>query len=253
MRSASTAPAPGTRPRGAAPGEAAAHVRGMFDAIAPTYDRANHVLSLSVDRYWRWRSVRRLRRALGADGEAGAVLDVCCGTGDFSLALARGLRGARIAGADFSHGMLRRARAKRAAKSAAVEWLQADALRLPYADGSLAAITSAFGFRNLSDYRAGLAEFHRCLRRGGVLAILEISRPVVPGLREIYPFYFERVLPWLGGRISGHPEAYRYLPESVARFPAPPVLAQWMRECGFGEAGFQRFGGGIAALHLAIR
>ncbi|MGH9468558.1 MAG: bifunctional demethylmenaquinone methyltransferase/2-methoxy-6-polyprenyl-1,4-benzoquinol methylase UbiE [Terriglobales bacterium] len=224
-----------------------AHVRGMFDRIAPTYDRANHILSLSVDRYWRWRTVRLMRPLLSSP--APRVLDICCGTGDFALALLGGLPGARIAGADFSGAMLDRAREK----SSALSWLQADAMRLPYPDGSLDAIASAFGFRNLPDYRAALAEFHRCLRPGGVLAILEISRPVVPLLRQLYPFYFERVLPLLGGWISGQPSAYRYLPDSVSRFPSPPLLVAWMKDCGFTSARFHRFAGGIAALHLAVK
>ncbi|MGH9477221.1 MAG: bifunctional demethylmenaquinone methyltransferase/2-methoxy-6-polyprenyl-1,4-benzoquinol methylase UbiE [Terriglobales bacterium] len=244
-------PAPGARPEGVAPADAAAHVRALFDRIAPSYDRANHLLSLSVDRYWRWRSVRLLRQALVHSGLAAApsVLDLCCGTGDFTLALTRGLPGARVAGADFSHAMLVRARAK----SPTTSWFQADAMQLPYASSSFAAIASAFGFRNLRDYRAALAEFHRLLQPGGILAILEISRPVLPGLKQLYPYYFERLLPLLGGWVSGHPSAYRYLPDSVSRFPTPPALLQWMREAGFTQARFWSFSAGIASLHLATK
>lgn len=240
--------APGTRPAGIAAEEAAAHVRGMFDRIAPTYDRANHWLSLSVDRYWRWRTVRRLRERLGA--AAPRVLDVCCGTGDLSLALRAGLGpNARLLGADFAFGMLARARAK----APDLDWLQADALRLPLPGASFDAITTGFGFRNLSDYRAGLEEFWRLLAPGGTLAILEFAQPTAPVLGGLYQFYFRRVLPRLGGWISGHPAAYRYLPDSVTRFPSPPELAEWMRAAGFAEVRFQRLGGGIAALHLGTR
>lgn len=244
-------PAPGTRPEGVNPADAAAHVRGMFDQIAPTYDRANHLLSLSIDRYWRWRSVRLVRQALERShlDDAPRVLDICCGTGDFSLALAAGIPRARLVGGDFSHVML--AAAQR--KAPQLGWLQADALHLPYGDACFAAITAGFGFRNLSDYRAGLRELHRCLVPGGILAILEVARPVAPVLKQVYPFYFERVLPLLGGWISGQRAAYRYLPESVARFPAPPVLVAWMQQAGFRQARFQRFSGGIAALHWAIK
>lgn len=233
------------------PAEAAAHVRGMFDQIAPTYDRANHLLSLSIDRYWRWRSVRMLRQALERShlDEAPRILDICCGTGDFSLALAAGIPRSRLVGGDFSHVML--AAAQR--KAPQLGWLQADALHLPYGDETFAAITAGFGFRNLTDYRAGLRELRRCLVPGGVLAILEVSRPVAPVLKQLYPFYFERVLPLVGGWISGQRAAYRYLPDSVSRFPAPPMLVAWMQEAGFREARFQRFSGGIAALHLAVK
>lgn len=244
-------PAAGTRPAGVEPAQAAAHVRAMFDQIAPTYDRANHLLSLSVDRYWRWRTVRMVRRALQESRlfPEPRVMDVCCGTGDLSLALAAGLDGARIVGADFSHAML----AGASGKAPAIAWVQTDAMHLPCRDAACAAITSAFGFRNLSDYRAGLREFYRCLTPHGVLAILEISRPTAPLLQQLYPFYFERVLPRLGGWISGQPAAYRYLPDSVSRFPAPATLALWIREAGFGSVRWQRFAGGIACLHLAVK
>ncbi|HXE30628.1 MAG TPA: ubiquinone/menaquinone biosynthesis methyltransferase [Terriglobales bacterium] len=241
-------PAPGTRPEGVEPEQAGAHVRAMFDRIAPTYDRANHLLSLSVDRYWRWRTVRRLRHALPA-GVPARVLDICCGTGDLSLALRAGLPQAQVIGGDFAHEMLLRARAK----TAEVAWVQADGMRLPFPDASFAAVTSAFGFRNLTDYRAGLAEFQRVLAPGGVLAILEVSRIRLPLLGGLYSLYFDRLLPKLGGWISGDAAAYRYLPESVTRFPAPPELALWMQEGGYRQVRFLRFGGGIASLHIGIR
>ncbi len=241
-------PAPGTRPAGVAPEGAAAHVRAMFDTIAPTYDRANHLLSLSIDRYWRWRAVRLLRRRL--PDLRGRVLDACCGTGDLSLALAAALPGACVQGADFSHAMLARARPKAGRRLA---WLQADAMRLPYPDAAFAAVASAFGFRNLADYRGGLAEFHRVLQPGGALAILEVSRPSLPVLAQLYPLYFHRLLPWLGGLISGQPAAYRYLPESVARFPAPRELAQWLHDAGFADIRIVRFTAGLATLHLGTR
>lgn len=245
-----TTPAPGTRPDGVAADDAARHVRGMFDAIAPTYDRLNHLLSLSIDRYWRWHTVRAVRQRLPpAPTGVPLVLDICCGTGDLTRALRDGLSDARVLGADFSSVMLRQAQAK----LPSVNWLQADGLRLPFADHSFAAITTAFGFRNLADYRAGLAEFRRVLQPGGVLAILEVSRPSVPVLGALYQLYFERVLPRLGGWISGHPEAYTYLPASVGRFPAPAELATWMREAQFGSVVFHRLSGGIATLHLGLR
>ncbi|MGH9415607.1 MAG: ubiquinone/menaquinone biosynthesis methyltransferase [Terriglobales bacterium] len=241
----------GSRPAGVAPEAAAAHVRAMFDRIAPSYDRANHVLSLEVDHYWRWRTARALRRRLAggaaaAGSQAPRVLDVCCGTGDLGLALARHLRGAQVLGADFSPAMLARARRKRPAGC----WLQADGLQLPLADGCCDAVATAFGFRNFTDYRAALAELKRVLRPGGWLAILEIAEPTTPGLRQLYLFYFRRLLPLLGGWISGERAAYRYLPRSVGRFPAPAELAQWMRDAGFDSVRVERLSLGLAALHL---
>lgn len=232
----------------------------MFDQIAPTYDRANHLLSLSVDRYWRWRTVGAVRRALAGRSSGGGLrmLDICCGTGDLSLAVSAGFPDAAIVAADFSRPMLEHAQAKARASSdgrrgAPIAWLQADALQLPFQDNHLAAITTGFGFRNLSDYRAGLREFLRVLEPGGVLAILEISRPPVPVAGAAFQFYFTRILPRLGGWISGCPQAYRYLPESVGRFPAPPELAAWMSESGYRNVRFHRLAGGIASLHLGIK
>jgi len=250
LKSTLTPTAPGTRPAGVTADQAARHVRGMFDEIAPTYDRLNHLLSLSVDRYWRRRTVRAVRQRLGVRQDSRPILDVCCGTGDLTLALHAGLgEGVEVLGADFSGVMLSRAQAK----APELGWLQADGLHLPFADGSFAAIATAFGFRNLADYRAGLSEFRRLLQPGGVVAILEVARPTVPVLGPLYRFYFERVLPRLGGWISGHPEAYRYLPSSVSRFPAPPELAVWMREAQFRAVEYERLSGGIATLHLGIR
>lgn len=225
----------------------------MFDRIAPTYDRANHLLSLSVDRMWRARTIREVRAALPAQLRGAPLLDVCCGTGDLTLALRAGVGTAGlVVGADFSHAMLTRAQAKAGGRSGAA-WLQADALRLPCADASFAAITTGFGFRNLSDYRAGLAEFRRLLMPGGVLAILEVARPTAPVVGPLCRLYFERILPRIGGWISGDPVAYRYLPASVGRFPDPPTLAAWMRESGWADVRFSRLAGGMASLHLARR
>jgi demethylmenaquinone methyltransferase/2-methoxy-6-polyprenyl-1,4-benzoquinol methylase len=223
--------------------EAAAWVRDMFDRIAPRYDLLNHLLSFNIDRLWRRRTVARLRRVLERPGAR--VIDVCCGTGDLMLALAAGAP-ARVYGSDFSHPMLVRARAR--AGTARV--FEADALRLPVADASLDLVTVAFGFRNLVNYEAGLREFRRVLRPGGTAAILEFSTPPNPLFARLYAWYSRVVLPRIGGALSGAPHAYRYLPESVRKFPAPEELERMMRAAGFSEVRWERMTFGIVALHL---
>lgn len=229
----------GAAPRGAA-GErdAARRVRDMFGRVAHRYDLANHLLSFNIDRRWRARTAARLRPVLQRPGAR--ALDLCCGTGDLLLEL-----GERALGADFCHPMLVRARAKGAPRV-----IEADALRLPLADGAVDVVTAAFGFRNLANYPAGLAEMRRVLRPGGVAAILEFSQPPSRVFGALYGFYSRRVLPWIGGALSGAREAYVYLPESVSRFPGPEELAALMREAGFAHVRYERMTGGIVVLHM---
>ena len=146
------------------------------------------------------------------------MLDICCGTGDLVLALARG-RGAPVFGSDFCHPMLDAARDKGRAPPRAPVLFESDALRLPLRDASLDLVTVAFGFRNLANYEAGLAEMRRVLRPGGMAAILEFSQPPGAAFAALYHFYSRRILPWIGGALSGNRDAYTYLPESVRRFP----------------------------------
>ncbi|WP_370245755.1 ubiquinone/menaquinone biosynthesis methyltransferase [Acidipila sp. EB88] len=239
----------GARPQGAASEQdAAAAVQAMFDAIAPRYDLLNHVLSLNIDRLWWWRTARRFRTVLRR-GDA-RVLDLCCGTGDMTMALLRHRpKGAvPVLAADFSHGMLVRG-ARKFTRHGAVA-IEADAMQLPLADGSLDLLTTAFGFRNLRNYQAGLAEFYRVLAPGGQLGILDFAEP--GGLLgALYRFYFRHVLPRIGTRISGASGPYAYLPASVGGFPAPPALMQQMREIGFGEVTWTRYSFGIAGLYVA--
>ena len=251
---------PGSRPAGAADEDSASrHVREMFTRIAPRYDLLNHLLSLRFDVAWRKRLARCFRPVLARPDIR--VLDICCGTGDLSLSLAAEIRRAnpsspgRILGGDFAHPMLIRAREKsaKAGKRVRIEFLEADALSLPFADQSFDLITTAFGFRNLANYLAGLAEFHRVLRPGGSLAILEFTEPERALFGALYRFYFRNVLPRLGGVVSGSPQAYTYLPGSVARFPKPAELASLMKSTGFAEVSFERWSVGIVALHTARR
>jgi len=237
----------GTTPAGArSEQEAAAWVRAMFGRVAHRYDLANHLLSFNIDRYWRAHTVARVREVLMRPDAR--VLDICCGTGDLVRALSRAHpAGAAVMGSDFCHPMLVAARAK----VGAGRLFEADALRLPLADRSLDLITVAFGFRNLANYQAGLREMRRVLRPGGMAAILEFSQPPNAWFGALYGFYSQRVLPVIGGALSGSRDAYAYLPESVRKFPSPEELTEMMRAAAFAEVKFERLTGGIVALHVA--
>jgi demethylmenaquinone methyltransferase/2-methoxy-6-polyprenyl-1,4-benzoquinol methylase len=239
----------GARPSGTAgEQEAGAAVRAMFDSIAPRYDLLNHLLSGCIDRFWWWRTARRLRHILTRP--QARIADVCCGTGDMTMALLR----RRSAGAtpvlaiDFSHQMLLRGAAKFTRYGAIA--IEADALHLPLADGSLDLLTTAFGFRNLSNYEAGLREFQRVLASGAELAILDFSEPG-GFLGKLYAFYFRRVLPRIGRLLSGSTAAYAYLPASVERFPAPAEMLATMERLGFQNARWTPYSFGIAGLYTA--
>jgi demethylmenaquinone methyltransferase/2-methoxy-6-polyprenyl-1,4-benzoquinol methylase len=231
--------------------EAARWVRGMFGRVAHRYDLANHLLSFNFDRYWRARTVRKVRaildRAILDHGDA-RVLDICCGTGDLVLALAK--RGHPILGSDFCHPMLVAANQKIARREAPAVLFESDALRLPLRDASLDLLTVAFGFRNLANYESGLAEVRRVLRPGGTAAILEFSRPPNRAFAALYNLYSRRILPVIGGALSGSRDAYTYLPESVRKFPDAPELAARMRAAGFSGVEYEYLTGGIVALHV---
>jgi demethylmenaquinone methyltransferase / 2-methoxy-6-polyprenyl-1,4-benzoquinol methylase len=234
----------GTTPAGARTEEqAAAWVRDMFGRVAPRYDLLNHVLSGNVDRYWRMRTVRRVRDILSRSDAL--CLDLCCGTGDLMFALRKGAA-CRVLGSDFCHPMLVAARSKKLC-----EVFEGDALRLPVREGTLDLVTVAFGFRNLANYRRGIEEMLRVLKPGGTAAILEFSQPRNRAFAAFYNLYSRRVLPAIGGLISGSREAYTYLPESVRKFPGPGELAEEMVRAGFREVHYQRMTGGIVVLHVA--
>ena len=222
-------------------------VREMFSSIAPRYDLLNHILSMNVDRLW-WRRTARRFDSILANPEA-HVLDLCCGTGDMAFALeGRARNGARIVGADFAHPMLVRAAAKSLQREKSLRWIEADALQLPFASGGFNLVTSAFGFRNLANYDAGLREILRVLRPGGECGILECSEP--EGLLgPVYRMYFRHVLPRIGTAISGVSGPYAYLPASVERFPKPAEMLERMRIAGFREATWTPYTFGIAGLY----
>lgn len=217
-------------------------IREMFGAIAPRYDRANRILSLSRDVGWRRLAVRELLP------RPGRVLDLASGTGDLTVTLTR-QGGHRVVSADFTIEMLVAGRRKLSGISPRVG---ADALALPFRGESFDGLTVAFGVRNFLDVAAALREAHRVLRPGGVAGILELSTPR-GFLRKAYRFYFNSVLPHLGGLITGRPSAYRYLPQSVADFPEGDAFMSLMRDAGFETVTARRLSGGIATFYRGVR
>jgi demethylmenaquinone methyltransferase / 2-methoxy-6-polyprenyl-1,4-benzoquinol methylase len=241
----------GTAPAGASTEqEASRWVRAMFGRIAPRYDLANHVLSLNLDRHWRAKTVERVAEILQRPGARS--LDLCCGTGDLLIAL-QSKSASRVMGSDFCHPMLTAAHEKITRRRWTNPLFEADALSLPLPDRSLDLVTVAFGFRNLADYQAGLAEMYRVLKPSGVAAILEFSQPGGAVFGKLYGFYSRKVLPLIGGALSGSRDAYSYLPASIENFPAAEDLASRMRATGFRAVQFTRMTGGTVALHLGTK
>ena len=246
----------GTTPEGTADERSAsAAVQTMFNSIAPRYDFLNHLLSANVDRTWWWRTARRFHPVLANPDTA--ILDICCGTGDMTMALLkhRPAGAQAVLAADFAHEMLARGARKFArpsVKHGTAIPLEADALQLPLRDESLDLITTAFGFRNLANYRHGLVEFHRVLKPGAQVGILDFSEP--DGLfGRIYQVYFRRVLPAIGRIVCGNNGPYSYLQTSVSKFPPPDEMLQMMREAGFRNVQWTPYTFGIAGLFTGAR
>jgi len=225
------------------------YVRSTFERIAPRYDLLNHLLSFNIDRRWRKRALKALD---WSRNPAGAYLDLCAGTLDVGAQLAaeRAFAGF-IIGADFAPAMLRAGAGK--APRAVLAPVAADAQELPFPDGSMDGAIVAFGIRNVASLDAALREVHRVLRTGARFVILEFSTPRVAPVRWGYHLYFHHVLPFIGGLISGHRSAYRYLPRSVAHFPPERELAARMRAAGFEDVRWESLTVGIAAVHAGTK
>jgi demethylmenaquinone methyltransferase / 2-methoxy-6-polyprenyl-1,4-benzoquinol methylase len=241
-------PAPTSRRPSRGSEQFAAQVNRMFDRIAGHYDAMNSLMTAGLHHRWRARAAARAELREGQ-----SALDVCCGTGDLALELARqvGPEGS-VVGCDFSEPMLDLARAKAARRGAAVRLEYADALRLPYGDGSFDAVAVGFGVRNLADLDRGLGEMSRVLKAGGRLVILEITQPRRPPLSIFYSLWFDRIVPLLGA-LAGDRDAYSYLPQSVRSFPSPQGLAERMDAAGLERIRVTVLAGGIIAIHSGRR
>lgn len=222
-------------------------IRSMFAAIAPRYDLLNRLLSLRIDQSWR----KRVVAALPPDGSNLPILDVCTGTGDLAIMYARRYPGAKVIGSDFCLPMLDQAMEKSKKLGIGIQWREADALSLPFPDDSFQTTMVAFGLRNVSDTDAGLRELARVAAPNGRVAILEFSTPTTATLRAPYLFYFGRVLPWIGQRISPNKaDAYHYLPASVLAFPEREALAAKMNDAGIRDVCIRPLTFGIATLYI---
>lgn len=224
-------------------------VQRMFGEIAPSYDRMNHLLSLNIDRYWRWWTVRKLRPVPGEP-----ILDLCTGTGDLALAFWRATGGkSEIVAADFCPEMLAIGRQKQARAKIGPEltFLEADAQNLPLETGRFAIVSVAFGLRNVADTDRGLAEMTRVCRPGGQVAVLEFSSPRWQPFRACYLFYFRYILPRIGQLLAHNKSsAYSYLPQSVGQFPDGQALADRMSAAGLSDVKFWPLTGGVATLYV---
>lgn len=225
-------------------------IRKLFDRIAPDYDRLNHILSLNIDKGWRKKAVKEL-----VDTTAPLnVLDVACGTGDFTVEIARNLsEGGKVTGIDLSEGMMAIGREKILAAGVKAELLQGDCEDLQFEDMSFDRISVGFGVRNFEHLDIGLMEMHRVLKVDGKLVILELSVPSNAFVRWCYKLYFLKILPAIGGWISGDRGAYEYLPASVLKFPAPDKFMDMMRGAGFSEVSQRSFTLGICRMYVGLK
>ena len=223
-------------------------IEQMFNDIAPSYDRLNHLMSLGIDNIWRKKALKEI-----VDGTQQQILDVACGTGDSTIAIAKAMEpGGRVTGIDISAGMMEPLMRKAAHEGVhdRIKLLQADALQMPFEADTFHRVTCAFGIRNFEDRKKGLAEFLRVLKPGGRAVILELGIPDRPFIKTLYDIYFRHILPLIGGLISGNRAAYRYLPESVYAFPRPETFCAMMERAGFHNVRHRNFTFGLCRLFI---
>lgn len=223
-------------------------IQQMFDAIAPSYDRLNHVMSLNVDKLWRKHALKEI-----VDGTPQQILDVACGTGDSTISMAAAAApGSQVTGVDISEGMMALVleKARKAGVEDRIALQVADGENLPYEEGRFHRVACAFGIRNFEHKELGLREFHRVLTPGGKAVILELSVPQNRFVRGCYDLYFLHVLPWIGGKISGNKAAYQYLPASVHAFPAPAEFCAMMEAAGFRQVRYKTFTLGLCRMFV---
>lgn len=223
-------------------------IEQMFNDIAPSYDRLNHLMSLGIDNIWRKKALKEI-----VDGTQQQILDVACGTGDSTIAIAKAMEpGGRVTGIDISAGMMEPLMRKAAHEGVhdRIKLLQADALQMPFEADTFHRVTCAFGIRNFEDRKKGLAEFLRVLKPGGRAVILELGIPDKPFIKALYDIYFRHILPLIGGLISGNRAAYRYLPESVYAFPRPETFCAMMERAGFHNVRHRNFTFGLCRLFI---
>lgn len=222
-----------------------AKVSGMFDRVAKRYDVTNDVLSLGNDRFWRAATTRAVAPRPGE-----RILDLAAGTGASSVSLARS--GAHVVAADFSPGMIAEGR-RRHGGIRNLEFREADATDLPFADDEFDAVTMSFGLRNVNEPRAALAELLRVTRPGGRLVVCEFSHPPSRAFAGLYRFYNDRVLPVVAKAMSSNADAYDYLNESIRDWPDQPTLSAWIRAAGWSDVAYRNLSLGIVALHRAVK
>lgn len=227
----------------------AKYVQEIFDSVSPAYDRMNTIMSLGLHKFWRKYSIKLLKIASGE-----RVLDGCCGTADFAIDISQkvGPRG-RVIASDFSEGMLMKGVEKIRANplcNGNILPTRADTMRLPFKDESFDVVTVAYGMRNLANLETGLEEILRVLKKGGRYGCLDLGTPTMPGYSNLYHFYFFQMVPYIGKLVSGSPDPYAYLPNSLRTFLLPEELKTLMEKVGFKNVSYKKFAGGAVAFHI---
>lgn len=226
------------------------NVQNMFNSIAESYDMLNHLMSMDIDKSWRKKAIRKIQEDLSENAPI-SLLDLACGTGDFSIASAKMISGIMVTGVDLSEGMLEVMKKKVEAEglSDRISMSVGDGENLPFEDNTFDRISIAFGIRNFENREKGLQEMLRVLKPGGRLVILELSLPENALIKWLFNLYFLHILPLIGGKISGDKKAYQYLPASVVGFPKKDVFMKTMTSCGLQKVGHKALTFGVCRMY----